>query len=261
MKTYPSTLANRHNAGFSLVDIMVGMVLSLVGTVIIFQVFAVSEGIKRTTTGGGDAQQNGAMTLFTIERKLKMAGYGLSSNDAAAGLRIPVQINFGASSSNPDALQFTSRPTWDYGPFIPNAAVSMVLPAPTIETFSVNNNAQFISDLNGTYSDGIVLMKAQYGTDSDGNGTISSGEWSFAAPTDPMQVLAVRVAIVARSAQPEKPSAGATVCNTTTVAPTWAGGTLDLSGNLGLGAGDDWKCYRYKTFEVTAPLRNVLWTK
>jgi hypothetical protein len=261
MKTHSSRPAHRHSAGFSLVDIMVGMVISLIGTIIIFQVFAVSEGIKRTTTGGGDAQQNGAMALFTLERQLKMAGYGLSSNDAAAGIRVPVQINFGAAANTPDALQLTSRPTWSYGPFTPNAAVSMVIPVPNIETFSVNNNAQFISDLNGTISDGIALMKAEYGTDVNADGVVGAGEWGVTPPADPMQVLAVRAAIVARSAQPEKPVGGGTLCNTTVVAPTWAGGTLDLSGNLGLAADDDWKCYRYKNFEVTVPLRNVLWTK
>jgi len=248
----------RYAAGFSLIDVMVGMVISLLGTVIIFQVFAVSEGIKRTTTNGGDAQQNGSIVLFTMERQLKMAGYGLSSNDAA-GIRIPVQINFGAAANNPDAIQITSRPSWDYGPFTPSTAISIPLPAPTVETFSVTNNAQFMSDVNGIIADGIVLMKAEYGTDANGDGVVSNNEWSFAAPANPMQVLAMRVVIVARSAQPEKPSGGGTVCNTTTVSPIWAGGTLDLSGNIGLAAGDDWKCYRYKTFEVSIPMRNVLW--
>jgi hypothetical protein len=43
------------------------------------------------------------------------------------------------------------------------------------------------------------------------------------------------------------------------VFPTWIDSAtvpLDLTANLGLAAGDDWKCYRYKTFETTVPLRN-----
>lgn len=65
--------------GFSLVEIMVGMVISLLATIVIFQVFAISEGQKRTTTSGSDAQQNGLQSLFMIEREARMAGTGLAA--------------------------------------------------------------------------------------------------------------------------------------------------------------------------------------
>jgi type IV pilus assembly protein PilW len=64
--------------GFSLVEMMVAVVIGLIGTVIIFQVFAVSEGQKRTTVSGGDAQQNGGIALFSVERELRNAGNGLT---------------------------------------------------------------------------------------------------------------------------------------------------------------------------------------
>ena len=64
--------------GFSLVEILVAMVISLLGTIIIFQVFEVSEGIKRTTTSGGDAQQNGLLALIAVERDARMAGFGVN---------------------------------------------------------------------------------------------------------------------------------------------------------------------------------------
>ncbi len=64
--------------GFSLVEMMVAVVIGLIGTVIIFQVFAVSEGQKRTTVSGGDAQQNGGIALFSMERELRNAGNGLT---------------------------------------------------------------------------------------------------------------------------------------------------------------------------------------
>ncbi len=55
---------NRGHQGFSLVEILVAMVISLLGILIIFQVFEVSEAIKRTTTSGGDAQQNGLLAMI-----------------------------------------------------------------------------------------------------------------------------------------------------------------------------------------------------
>lgn len=68
----------RLSRGFTLVELMVGVLIGLIGTVVIFQVFAVSEGQKRTTAGSSDAQQNGVFGLFQIERDARMAGYGLN---------------------------------------------------------------------------------------------------------------------------------------------------------------------------------------
>lgn len=75
MRTQTTARASR---GFTLVEVMVGMLIGLIATVVIFQVFAVSEGQKRTTTGGSDAQQNGGFSLFQIERDIRMAGFGIN---------------------------------------------------------------------------------------------------------------------------------------------------------------------------------------
>jgi type IV pilus assembly protein PilW len=68
----------RRARGFTIIELMVGMLVGLLATVVMFQVFAVSEGQKRTTTGAGDAQQNGVGSVFVIERDARMAGFGLS---------------------------------------------------------------------------------------------------------------------------------------------------------------------------------------
>lgn len=249
-------------AGFSLVDVMVGMVLSLIGTIVIFQVFSVSESIKRTTTSGGEAQQNGVAALFMLERALKEAGYGINSTDVNP---TPVQITVGAGGA-PDSITVSYRQNWDYGAFAPSilAFAAAVPPALTLETYSINNAQLLKVSLpaaadDGVLVDGIVQIKAQYGTDANGDGIVSNAEWGTAAPANPMSVLAMRLALVARSAQPEKPDPVTGLCNTTTAPPVWVGGTVDLSGNSGLAVGDSWQCYRYKTFEVTVPLRNVIW--
>src|ERR1700674_454667 len=64
--------------GLGIVELMVGMVIGLIGVIVIFQVFAVSEGYKRTTTSGGDAQQNGTYAIYALERQLRVAGSGLA---------------------------------------------------------------------------------------------------------------------------------------------------------------------------------------
>jgi type IV pilus assembly protein PilW len=68
----------RANYGFTLVEIMVGMVIGVLGLIIMMQVFSLSESQKRTTTGGGDAQSSGAIALFGLQRDIRQAGYGAS---------------------------------------------------------------------------------------------------------------------------------------------------------------------------------------
>ncbi|OIQ96499.1 hypothetical protein GALL_215400 [mine drainage metagenome] len=64
-------------AGFTLVEVMVGLTIGMLATVIIMQVFSVFETQKRTTTGTSDAQTNGNIALYDIQRELEMAGYPL----------------------------------------------------------------------------------------------------------------------------------------------------------------------------------------
>ena len=66
------------SCGFSLVEIMVGMVIGMLGIIVMMQVFALAEGQKRATTGGGDAQNNGAIALYGVQRDIRQAGWGNS---------------------------------------------------------------------------------------------------------------------------------------------------------------------------------------
>lgn len=74
-------LVNR-NSGFGLVEIMVGVAIGFIGVLVMMQVSAVFEGQKRTTTTGADAQTNGAVALYQVDRDLRRAGYGLSTATA-----------------------------------------------------------------------------------------------------------------------------------------------------------------------------------
>jgi type IV pilus assembly protein PilW len=63
--------------GFGMTEIMVGMGIGMLAMVVVMQVFSQSEGQKRSTTGGADAQSNGAIGLYMIERDVRMAGWGM----------------------------------------------------------------------------------------------------------------------------------------------------------------------------------------
>lgn len=70
--------ASRTTSGFTLIEIMVGMVIGVLGLIIMMQVFTLSESQKRTTTGGGDALSSGAIALFGLQRDIRQAGYGVN---------------------------------------------------------------------------------------------------------------------------------------------------------------------------------------
>lgn len=64
-------------SGFTIIELMVGMVIGLIATVVIMQTFSNFEGNKRSTTGISDAQTNGSIGLYMIQRELQFAGYGI----------------------------------------------------------------------------------------------------------------------------------------------------------------------------------------
>ena len=71
--------------GFTLVEVMIGMLIGLIGIIVIFQVFQVSESRKRTTTSGSDAQIAGSVAMFSLERDLRLGGFGFGTAASAAG--------------------------------------------------------------------------------------------------------------------------------------------------------------------------------
>src|SRR5690606_31409624 len=91
--------------GVTLVELMVALVIGSIATLVIQQVMAVFEGQKRTSSGGSDAQVNGGVALFSIEREIRQAGYGLFGG---TGSLCPLGINIfynGTTTSNGGALR------------------------------------------------------------------------------------------------------------------------------------------------------------
>jgi type IV pilus assembly protein PilW len=111
-------------------------------------------------------------------------------------------------------------------------------------------------------ADNVITLQAQYGIDANNNGRIESSEWTTTDPTVVTQwanVLAVRLAMLVRSAQYEKTTVTATV-------PSWAGGQFAIT-NLDASVStsnptdpaNNWRNYRYRVYETVIPLRNMLW--
>jgi len=413
--------------GFSMVELLVAMLIGLIGMIIIFQVFEVSESIKRSTTSGGDAQQNGVIALYTMERDFKNAGMGFNDSTFVgcnlvgwdrtrapqdfppAGVTMklaPVFITSGAATTDPDQISviYGSQPQaagsvplfsdmdatkngaedlFITNPFGYGVGDLLVLVEPgtakncsIMEVSKINGN-QITHDLtsyfaagtqhdprfnkvgglgvvyqgvgtantsrvfnlgnlynkapggtapanppvynvyavaNGSLTvtsqfqvdngqpvvtsvaDNIVHMRALYGLDDGINDAVTvtynvgaavKGDGIVdryvdaatfnallaaappPAPTPWANLIAVRIAVVSRSALPEKPSSGklSDPCDATVSEPQWTGtpwaATLNYKTRLDVSAivaaPDDWKCYRYRMFETTIPLRNWIW--
>ena len=166
---------------------------------------------------------------------------------------------------------------YDLGPASPAAGSGDS--SPVVGIYTVQNSQltyqNLISDAAASpVADNIVQMQMQYGYDSNADGVVQSTEWIngcanpaqlpigaagacvAAASTDWAKVISIRMAVLARSAQPEIPSTGTgTACDTTKTAPTWAGGNIDPS----VVDPTSWKCYRYQVFETQVPVRNLIW--
>ena len=165
---------NYKSRGFSLVEVMVGLVIGMLGILVIMQVFAVSEGRKRTTTSGSDAQINGLSALLAIERDVRQAGFGYTSSpgsgtNPALGCKtraynsaatpnnidfrlIPVLITNGVANA-PDAITVT----YGTGPNLTTPA-GFSIPSSGAANYKLTNNAD-----KAGFADGDLVLAMQPG--------------------------------------------------------------------------------------------------
>ena len=166
-------------------------------------------------------------------------------------------------------------PVLDPGAAVFNLGTPGAVGGPVWRTFFIANNKLQAEDILTTLQNGgvpapqqlvddIVDLQAQYGRDDGFAGGVAEDGivdvWDAAPPTDPAdptvvlwkQVIAVRVGLLARSQNFEKPSVAGGACEATQAAPTWAGGAFTVPGGIP-------SCYKHRVFETVIPLRNMIW--
>lgn len=75
----------RTERGFSLVELMVGMVVALLTTIVIFRSFQAYEGQRRTTGASSDAIANGQYVTSFLGREFGQAGWGFQLGSGGVG--------------------------------------------------------------------------------------------------------------------------------------------------------------------------------
>lgn len=367
--------ASRGEAGFTLIELMVGMGIGLLCTLVVAAVLGAAEGRRRGTMQGSDMQVSGSVALYSLQREIALAGYGFANEAASVGCALQVRFNnavpavmptvlapvtitqgaVGVSdqvrvlasakfiNGNPTTLSTVGYtvPTRIVGPYYdPATSVNTVYnvwsslsvaqgdlmvavigaglpcglfqvtgvptagsvpranqptgwnpaghPAQAAVANSLLVNLGRLSDviltsdanakltvsrldtstLSRTQTElqgNIVLMKAMYGRDTNGDGVVDT--YDYSTPTTNagwLNVLTIRLAVAARSAQYEKEEVTASLPLWDVGASTAVTGTVDCNGNskclaLKVDNASDWKHYRYKIFDTVVPLRNQRW--
>ncbi len=105
----------------------------------------------------------------------------------------------------------------------------------------------------------VMAFRAQYGIAANATATTLTGwqdatgaTWASVAGVNVDRVRALRIGLVTRSPQREKPNAAGN-CVASDAKPVLFGVTVEPD------VGTDWGCYRYRTAVVVVPLRNVAW--
>lgn len=127
--------------------------------------------------------------------------------------------------------------------------------------------------------DNVVSLKAQYGFNTGAfnpEAGMQISQWSSTmmnadgdtvtgGPGDYQRIAALRIAVVARSRQPERPKSGTCTATTDdisvfTSAQPKGVAAVPVKVDVAV-AGDtvDWHCYRYRVFETIVPIRNLAW--
>jgi type IV pilus assembly protein PilW len=89
----------RFQSGMSLIELLIGLLIGLVATLAITNLFSGFEARKRMIAGGVDAQSSGVLALYYMQRDAQNAGYGLplynSSDPSPLLCPIDTSINQG----------------------------------------------------------------------------------------------------------------------------------------------------------------------
>jgi type IV pilus assembly protein PilW len=163
--------SKRAQAGFSIVELMVGTVVAMLAILVIFNAFAMFEGQKRSTSTTNDVQATGMLALQALERDMRMAGYGLTVNNKVISNILacqtmttyqtsgtvsvpfmPISITAGASAQSSDSI----TALYSTSAFASTPAMLSSAIATSSDDLAVNNTAG-----TGIFSNGDYFLIAQ----------------------------------------------------------------------------------------------------
>lgn len=151
--------------GYSLIELLVGVTIGLIGMLAVSQVFVTFNQQRTTSTQTLEAQSNGVMALYLLERDLAQSGYGLMNlqfcNDGD-----------GATDSDGDGTEDNDQEIhWYYSPASCTASCGVQTPLST-KPLSITPGA-------GTASDTILVQYAKAASGAPGATVLTAQVASF----------------------------------------------------------------------------------
>jgi len=172
-------------AGISLIELMVGLVIGMLAVLVIYQTFAVAEGVKRQTISAGDAQQTGMLATYLLGVEFGNAGNGISTNigdlvscpdtkDIKTTLRpVALVVTKGADDDTPDSFVV------NYG-----TPKSLVTPALFVASAAAGDTEYKVQSPTGFQKGDMAIAVSGTGscervqiksvTDADGSGIVTA---------------------------------------------------------------------------------------
>ena len=104
MSASEEDFARSRQAGFTIIELMVGLLVGMFVTLGVTYILMNMEGQKRTVTSGSDAQLTGAMAMATLARTLQPAGYGFNQVPGVMGCALTNKYGGSGIKEMPDRL-------------------------------------------------------------------------------------------------------------------------------------------------------------
>lgn len=163
--------------GFSLVELMVGITVALIGLLVISGVLINSSRQKQTTSSGSDAQTAGSIAAYMLERDIRMAGYGANFSpllnctihaydEGGAGSLTTRSFSFPV---NPLAITAGSATTSDSLTIVYGNSDSGTSGTRLTQSHS-GNDANYKVDNRFGFHEGNIFVISEDGVDTDGDG-------------------------------------------------------------------------------------------
>lgn len=173
----PLTTKRPTQRGISLLELLVGIVVSMLTVVAITQAFLASERQRRIPATNADAQTNGVLALDALQRDIRQAGYGLGGGPwtgtctttarteaTAVGLGslplVPITIMAAGSADNPSS-------TSDSIDVLSSGKVDAAMQIKLAEDYDTTNKTMVVPDPIGIEANDWVIISNRGGTECD----------------------------------------------------------------------------------------------
>ncbi|MCC9596491.1 MULTISPECIES: PilW family protein [unclassified Rubrivivax] len=226
-------------------------------------------------SGSADASSAQTMSRLPVANgQLVMLVPGTASGSSQPCLVRTVTSSVAATDDTPQTINFGATGVYNQGTFSNTPSFDeedkdrvVLLGTLRWSRFAVNGTTlvrtEPLTGTSATLLRNVMSFRVQYGVSTDG--VLNDLSWQDATGTpwgnvsgdNVNRIRALRIGLVTRSLQRERPDASGT-CQASTEKPR---DPLDAAVEVepDVAAPDDWRCYRYRSELVVVPLRNLVW--